>query len=290
MPIALLRPPIRRANFPLVTVALISINVSVYLLLQSGDSAAENAASEYYQSSGLSVMEAPLYQRHLAQFPDPALVSALQQVPVSVAPMVLDQWQQHDLRFRGRLARGELFQSEEQKARWSRLQTRFERLLSRVFTDRHALRADGPSLANLFSSIFLHGGADHLIGNTLFLLALGLLVESALGPTLFTALYLLGGVGAGVGWAALNQHGSLVGASGAIACLVGVLCVLCARRCLVDKRRHRLALAALALWFGWELARSVAGYGGSVAYEAHAGGLAVGTLLSLLVTRRRGRS
>ena len=47
----------------------------------------------------------------------------------------------------------------------------------------------------MFGAMFLHGGVGHVIGNMIFLALLGLLVEGALGHSLFLAVYLLGGLG-----------------------------------------------------------------------------------------------
>src|SRR5690606_41343506 len=63
------------------------------------------------------------------------------------------------------------------------------------FTLRHMLRSSEVDPWRMLAAAFLHGGVMHLVGNMLFLLALGVLVEGALGPWRHLGLYLLGAVG-----------------------------------------------------------------------------------------------
>src|SRR6476646_4531817 len=75
----------------------------------------------------------------------------------------------------------------------------------------------------LVTATFLHGGWMHLIGNMLYLHIFGDNVEDRLGHVRFLALYLLGGLIAGMAQVAFNPHSGLpmVGASGAIAGVTG---------------------------------------------------------------------
>ncbi|CAN5609579.1 N/A [soil metagenome] len=79
----------------------------------------------------------------------------------------------------------------------------------------------------LLTCMFLHGSIPHLAGNMLFLWVFGNNVEDRLGWARYLALYLLGGVAATLGFAAVNQHTAvpLVGASGAIAAVMGAYLV-----------------------------------------------------------------
>jgi membrane associated rhomboid family serine protease len=279
-----LHRPLTRANFPIATALLVLANVFVFFVLQAGDGDAARRAHVHYVESGLATLEAPLYQRHLgvdaaAAAPEPAAMLAMQR----------------DGSFRERLTRGDLFDDPDAHAAWQARAAEFERLRQRVFTDRLAFRSEQPRAVPLLGSMFLHGGLDHLLGNMLFLIALGLLVEGPLGATLFAALYLLSGVAAGLAW--LGWHGSapgaVIGASGAIAGLMGAFCVLWGRRrvrffywffVLFDYVRAP-ALLLLPLWLGWELLQMLLMDGSRVAYSAHAGGIVAGALLALGVRR-----
>src|SRR5579863_6895008 len=75
----------------------------------------------------------------------------------------------------------------------------------------------------LLTSLFLHGGWTHIIGNMLFLWAFGKSLEDAMGHTRFLMFYLACGVAAGITHVAFNLYTTLptVGASGAIAGVMG---------------------------------------------------------------------
>jgi membrane associated rhomboid family serine protease len=280
-----LHRPLTRATFPVATALLVLLNVFVFAVLQSGDGEAARRAHLHYIDSGLATLEAPLYQRHLgsdatpAADPEPAALLAMQR----------------DAGFRERLQRGDLFDDTDAFASWQTRAAEFERLRQRVLTDRLAFRSDQPRPLPLFGSMFLHGGIDHLLGNMLFLVALGLLVEGPLGAVLFTALYLVSGTAAGLAWLAWHGSGpgAVIGASGAIAGLMGAFCVLWGRRrvrffywfFVVFDYVRAPALVLLPLWLGWELLQMLAMDGSRVAYSAHAGGIVAGALLALAVRR-----
>ena len=74
----------------------------------------------------------------------------------------------------------------------------------------------------LLTSVFLHAGMEHLLGNMLFLWVFGNNVEDRLGHLAYLALYLVGGVVAALGFVFANQHSVEpgIGASGAIAAVM----------------------------------------------------------------------
>jgi len=265
----------------------------VFLFLQGGDDASFAAADAYYHGSGLARIEAPLAQRHYSERPDPRMQEVLAEVPAELHEQVRASWQQQDESFRRRLASGELFDDPALQAQWQPLAAEFEQRRSASVTMRHGLRAAQPASATLFTAMFLHGGLDHLFGNMLFLVALGLLVEGALGGLLFAAVYGLGGLAANVAWLAFNDDSMVIGASGAVAALMGAFCVLWGRRrvrffywfVVVFDYVRAPALALLPLWLGWELLQWSLSDGSRVAYEAHAGGIVAGALLAVLVRR-----
>ncbi len=80
----------------------------------------------------------------------------------------------------------------------------------------------------IFSSMFLHGGWWHLISNMLALYIFGDNVEDRLGHGRYLAFYLLGGMLAGLAhvWAYPNSPMPTIGASGAIAAVLGAYFVL----------------------------------------------------------------
>lgn len=140
----------------------------------------------------------------------------------------------------------------------------------------------------------------HLVGNMIFLAALGLLVEGSLGPLRFTGLYLLGALGSSavsLAWR-WGEAGGGLGASGAIAALMGGFCVIWGRQpvrffywfgVLFDYVRAP-AIWLLPVWLGWELYNLFAHEELAVGFDAHAGGLVTGAVLgAMLVSTRQVR-
>ncbi|RME27334.1 MAG: rhomboid family intramembrane serine protease [Candidatus Zixiibacteriota bacterium] len=150
------------------------------------------------------------------------------------------------------------------------------------------------------TSMFLHGGWMHLIGNMVFLWIFGNNIEDYFGHVRFVLFYLISGLAAIAMYTLFNPDSTvpLVGASGAIAGVMGAYMVLHPRArvtCLlffffitfVDLP----AKLVLGIWFFYQLLMSMAGSatGGGVAYMAHVGGFIFGWALLKLLVKIRGR-
>ena len=155
-----------------------------------------------------------------------------------------------------------------------------------------------------FSSMFMHGGWIHLLGNMLFLWIFGNNVEDALGPVRFLLWYVAAGVAATAlqTWVTLQFAGQTqasipnVGASGAIAGVLGAYLVLLPRAKVLTLVGWFLvevpALVFLGVWFFFQLwsghyAVTHPQSGGGVAFFAHIGGFAFGMLTVSLVAQRK---
>ena len=152
-----------------------------------------------------------------------------------------------------------------------------------------------PPWATLFTSMFLHGGWVHLIGNMLFLWIFGNNVEDALGRVRYLVLYLASGVAAALSQALVNpaSHAPMIGASGAIAGVLAAYLLMYPRAnvhvfiwVIIFFRIVTVpAWIMLGLWFAAQLlsglgsAHATAG----VAFWAHVGGFATGLVLVLLL-------
>jgi membrane associated rhomboid family serine protease len=153
------------------------------------------------------------------------------------------------------------------------------------------------------SSMFLHGSFLHLFGNMLFLAIFGPTLEDALGRIRFPLLYLAGGLIA-LGAQVLADPGSTgptLGASGAIAAVLGAYIVLYPRARVLTLVLIVFfvtivevpAVLLLGFWFLVQLYLGLVGPasplgGGGVAYFAHIGGFLFGLLaVRLLAGRRR---
>lgn len=89
---------------------------------------------------------------------------------------------------------------------------------------KHGFRPDAPSLLDILTGMFLHGGLLHLAGNMLFLWIYGDNVEAKLGSFFYLVVYLLGGVAAALADGLLRPSSGIpaVGASGAISAVLGM--------------------------------------------------------------------
>ena len=160
--------------------------------------------------------------------------------------------------------------------------------------------------ATVFTSMFLHGGWLHLIGNMLFLWVFGDNVEDTLGHLGYLLFYAVGGIGAVALQVYLEQDSviPMIGASGAISGVLGGYLLLYPRatvRVVIPLLWFFGALPVRAViligfWFVLQLFYGVASLGpeteigGGVAFWAHVGGFLTGLLiiaaLSRLLTRR----
>ncbi|MGH8014916.1 MAG: rhomboid family intramembrane serine protease [Candidatus Zixiibacteriota bacterium] len=148
-----------------------------------------------------------------------------------------------------------------------------------------------------FSSMFMHGGWLHLLGNMLFMWIYGNNVEDFLGHFKFLIFYLASGIAAVALYTIFSPHSEvpLVGASGAIAGIMGAYMVLHPRAkitvLIVFFFIQLVTLPAkvvLGIWFALQLLMSlntgISGAGGGVAWMAHVGGFAFGWVLLKLWT------
>ncbi len=148
-----------------------------------------------------------------------------------------------------------------------------------------------PAWLTIFTSMFLHGGWMHLIGNMLYLWVFGNNVEDAMGHRRFIVFYLLCGLLAALTQALLNPDSEIpmIGASGAISGVLGAYLLLHPHaRILVVIPVGILiytpwiaAYWVLGFWFVLQIINSLvnAGEMGGVAYGAHLGGFVAGMLL-----------
>jgi membrane associated rhomboid family serine protease len=150
------------------------------------------------------------------------------------------------------------------------------------------------------TSMFLHGGWLHLIGNMWFLWIFGDNVEDMLGSGRFMIFYLVAGLAAGAAHYFVQPTSALptVGASGAIAgVLAGYMILFPHARVttlvplvLFFRVMELPAVVVVGLWFLIQIGSGVLSLGlsgGGVAWWAHVGGFVAGALLVRLVTPRR---
>ena len=165
----------------------------------------------------------------------------------------------------------------------------------------YALTPAAPSVITVFTSMFMHGGLMHIIFNMWFLWIFGDNIESVLGHKRFVLFYLLCGVGAALVQIQINTGSQIpmVGASGAIAGVLGAYLIRCPRATV-----HVLviliifitfirvpAMVVIGIWF---LSNLTAGLGtlgieetGGTAWFAHLGGFVSGVVLNQIFKQIR---
>jgi len=146
-----------------------------------------------------------------------------------------------------------------------------------------------PPELTVLTSMFLHSGWDHLLGNMIYLWVFGDDIEEALGPLRFLIFYILCGIAATLVFVAFNTRSDvpLIGASGAISGVLAAYLMLqpCAK---VSVFVLRVVVRVRAYWVicGWALLQIFLLSQNSddgVAYLAHIGGLAAGAILFLVM-------
>jgi membrane associated rhomboid family serine protease len=164
-----------------------------------------------------------------------------------------------------------------------------------------ACRTGGLGVGSLLTSMFMHGGWMHLIGNMWFLWVFGNNIEDSMGHVRYAIFYLLTGVLAAAAHILTDPAGAIptVGASGAISGVMGAYIVLYPRVrvqtlifLVIYIRVVPLpAWVLLAYWFFLQVVGGSAalggGGGGGVAFWAHVGGFVAGVVFVKLFENRK---
>jgi len=153
-----------------------------------------------------------------------------------------------------------------------------------------------PAYITIFTSMFMHGGFMHLIGNMLYMWIFADNIEDNLGKKKFIIFYLLCGIGAAMAQVLMDTHSQIpmIGASGAIGGVLGAY--------LINHPNARVlvlipfgffsqlikirALYVLGFWFILQFINSsIMSSQGGVAYAAHIGGFVSGIILILFFNK-----
>ncbi len=155
----------------------------------------------------------------------------------------------------------------------------------------------GRHLETILTSMFLHEGWEHIIGNMVFFWAFGPEIEDVMGTGRYLVFYLLGGLAATFAQVIVDPTSTIpnLGASGAIAAVMGAFLVTYPR----DQIRTVVlfgwfarvtfipAALLVGMWIGTQFfselgALMTTDTGGGVAYMAHIGGFVFGMLAARL--------
>jgi membrane associated rhomboid family serine protease len=290
----LLIPFDRRINWrnaPVATLLLIFINLLVFVTLQSEEEQQWSEAIEYYFESGLHEIEYPALHAELERRgeapaeldedspPDPEYLFRMQFEPELAAWVAAD---------------GVLAADDPEYAHWRSQRDAFDAVWAEIPSIAYGIKSAAVEVSDLFLHMFMHGDWGHLIGNMLFLFAVGFMVEATLGRLTYLGAYLLCGLGASLPDIAFDLNGLMpsIGASGAIAGLMAMYAVL------FGLRRVRFfyfigvyfdyvkapAILLLALWLANEIYQQMTwGAHTNINYFAHIGGLLTGALIAAII-------
>lgn len=150
----------------------------------------------------------------------------------------------------------------------------------------------------IFTSMFMHAGWVHLIGNMLYLWIFGDNVEDRMGHVKFLVFYLICGIAATLAQVAVSTGSDIpnLGASGAISGVLGAYLVMFPGgrvNVLMGRGVVQLpALVVLGLWIVLQVfmgagSFSSSGESGGVAYMAHIGGFVAGLVMAFLFGKGR---
>ncbi|MEO0026588.1 MAG: rhomboid family intramembrane serine protease [candidate division WOR-3 bacterium] len=157
----------------------------------------------------------------------------------------------------------------------------------------------GQGLLTLLSSMFMHGGWFHFLGNMLYLWIFGDNVEDAFGHFFYLIVYLVSGIAGSLLQVLVAPYSRIptIGASGAISGVMGAYFVLFPRARVLTlvpffffmRLIYIPASILLGFWILFQLlygCSSAPGTGGGIAYFVHIGGFIAGVLFGLLIRRR----
>ncbi len=280
-------------NPPIITICIILINCIVFFFFQFGEKEIFYEAKEFYFESELAEIEIHRYIEYAKQIPKdmPNLMEHKELDKEALVRYHIEM--DKDYGFLKRLRNDEIITYEDPVyAKWKELRNIYEEKLSKVVFINYGFRPAYKSLTTFFTYMFLHGSFGHLLGNMIFLWIVGCVLELGCGRILYSGIYLMGGLLAVVlFWLVYMQSTvPLVGASGAIAGLMGIFTVL------FGKKKVNIfyslgfyfnyvkvpAIILLPIWIGNELYQLFFSGISQVAYVAHIGGLAGGAILGFI--------
>ena len=280
-------------NPPFVTIAVILINCLVWFGFLAGDTDKQNKVSEFYFTSGLAEIEISRYiayrEDRLAEFSDASIQEPIDQE--TLVQFYLEM--QRDERYLKKLENDEIITpSDPMYAEWKELRTDYESQRTQLASLNYGFIPAKKAFLTSLTYMFMHASTGHLVGNMIFLWIVGCMLEMGLGRLRYSGLYIFGGLFAvWVFWLIyMNSAIPLVGASGAIAGLMGAFAVL------FGKKRVKIfyslgfyfnylkipAIILLPIWMGNELFQMFFGGASHVAYAAHIGGLIGGALFGFI--------
>ena len=287
--------PIRHENmtarrWPVITLALIAINVVVFLFTISS---IDNEGPALGDLKSHILILAALH-------PELKMTPAAQHLVDSFKQSHPEAWKQVQNPYR------DIIDSDDAKIKMtddaSKLQDdmnalndQFAKVSGSSIIEHYAFVPANPTAISYLTANFLHGGWMHIIGNMWFLWLAGFVLEDVWGRWLYAAFYLVAGVAALQfhAWSNPGSTTAMLGASGAVAALMGAFLfrfpkmkIEMASMFTFRFRIYRFKAAAywlLPLWLLIEIFYGSMGMSGGVAHWAHVGGFLFGAIAALAI-------
>lgn len=278
---------------PVITLLLISINILVFVFLQGQDQVREDDAFRYYFSSGLAELEIPRYVQYLNRHNSNHIAISPANELSSHEQKVIYKHLMGNGRFLQALNKSQIITpGDPVYAVWQGLRRGFDNRLQNIFSYRYSLKPYVADPLTTFTSIFLHADLGHLLGNMVFLLLFGFILELSLGSILLLLVFIGCGISANLVTIAITPNSAqwITGASGAITGLASLYAILYGMRKIrffyslifyFDYVRAP-AIIMLPVWLLYEFAYSLIAPG-SVNTVTHIGGLLGGVVAGLII-------
>lgn len=279
---------------PVLIVLLLLINLVVHIHTQMSLRSADTRLDHFLDPEQLELLverEWPLFLEWIEE-DRPRLWLEVHETEADQRRDVLRQraWERADFT---RYVRDH-WEQESPSQQWRRAREQLEHWRARQPFVAHGLIPADMDAPSWLMHMFMHGGWAHLFGNMLFLLLFGVPMERHWGARRLLPLYLISGLGAAALFVLFNPDSDipLVGASGAIAGLMGIYCASYGLRRIeffytlgfFFGSFRAPAFAVFPLWIAKELIQSMVSTA-PVAYMAHVGGLLAGSGVALLAQR-----
>ncbi|MCK5310845.1 MAG: rhomboid family intramembrane serine protease, partial [Desulfobacteraceae bacterium] len=257
-------------------------------------------AEQYYFESGLAKIEVSKYQDYVTKHKKheenvgPAQNDTRKSKKESEKLLYkLHMEIEKDKSFLEKLHNDEIItKKDENYFEWKALRENYESQAAQVIFSEYGFKPVFHRPFTFLSHMFLHGGLGHLIGNMIFLWIAGCLVEAGSKREYYITAYILSGFSAVVFFWLLNFDSvrPLVGASGAISGLMGIITTLYGTKKIkvffyvgfYFNYLRAPAIILLPIWVGKELWSYLYGGPSSTAYMAHVGGFLGGAVLGYL--------
>ncbi len=282
-----------RRHLPVVTIGLILVNCIIFFLFQNGDGQSRYQAEKYYFKSGLAQIEVGRYVAyHYSETEQRDYHDDKGNIKKETLGQLRDEMDQ-DIQFIKKLKNDEIITpTKPDYPHWKQLRRKYDQLISENITLRYGFRPAYHRPVTFFTYMFLHGGFGHLLGNMIFLWLMGCIIEMGSGKGFYSALYIGTGLGSVVLFWMIYSDSviPLIGASGAIAGLMGAFAVLYGRKKVrifyslgfYFNYLNVKAIYLLPFWVGNELYQLFFGGISHVAYVGHIGGLISGAVFGLI--------